>query len=147
MVGGPVGAAISGAVGATASFLGGTFDLTKQNELMNEAIDLTRDNFNYQLGNIKALPLGLSRVSSLAPNNSFVPLLEYWTCTYKEHVIATTKIKFNGMTIQAIDNLVNYKTTDSSYFKGQLIRIENIPDDFHVVNTIAKELNQGIYFE
>lgn len=145
--GGPVGAAIGGTVGAIASFAGGTFDLTKQNALMNEAIDLTRDNFNYQLGNIKALPLGLSRVSALAPNNSFVPLLEYWSCTYKEHVIATSKIKFNGMTIQAIDRLVNYKTTDSSYFKGQLIRINNIPDDFHVVNTISKELNQGIYFE
>lgn len=147
MVGGPIGAAIGGTIGGAASLIGGNFDLNKQNALMNEAIDLTRDNFNYQLGNIKALPLGLSRVSALAPNNSFVPLLEYWSCTSKENVIATSKIKFNGMTIQAIDNLTNYKTTDSSYFKGQLIRINNIPDDFHVVNTISKELNQGIYFE
>jgi hypothetical protein len=147
MVGKGIGAAVGGAVGGAASFIGGTFDLIKQGALMNEAIDLTRDNFNFQLGNIKALPLGLSRVSSLAPNNSFVSLLEYWSCTYEESVIANSKIKFNGMTIQAIDKLVNYKMTDYSYFKGQLIRIENIPDDFHVVSTISRELNQGIYFE
>ena len=49
------------------------------------------------------------------------------------------------MTIGAIDKLYNYKTIGNAYFKGQLIRIQDINDDFHLVNTIAKELYQGIY--
>jgi hypothetical protein len=31
------------------------------------------------------------------------------------------------------------------YFKGQLIRLEDIGDDFHVANTIANELYKGVY--
>ena len=141
ILGGPIGAA----VGGVASLGGGITDLIQQQALKNDAIDLTKDNFNFMLGNIKALPLQLNKTSSFNPSNSLVPILEFWSATDKEKNIAENKIIFNGMTIGAIDNLYNYKTIGNAYFKGQLIRIYNINDDFHLVNTIAKELHQGIY--
>ena len=141
ILGGPIGAA----VGGVASLGGGITDLIQQQVLKNDAIDLTKDNFNFMLGNIKALPLQLNKTSSFNPSNSLVPILEFWSATDKEKNIAENKIIFNGMTIGAIDNLYNYKTIGNAYFKGQLIRIQNINDDFHLVNTIAKELHQGIY--
>ena len=139
--GNPIGAV----VGGVASLGGGITDLIQQQALKNDAIDLTKDNFNFMLGNIKALPLQLNKTSSFNPSNSLVPILEFWSATDKEKNIAENKIIFNGMTIGAIDNLYNYKTIGNAYFKGQLIRIQNINDDFHLVNTIAKELHQGIY--
>ena len=139
--GNPIGAV----VGGVASLGGGITDLIQQQVLKNDAIDLTKDNFNFMLGNIKALPLQLNKTSSFNPSNSLVPILEFWSATDKEKNIAENKIIFNGMTIGAIDNLYNYKTIGNAYFKGQLIRIQNINDDFHLVNTIAKELHQGIY--
>ena len=142
--GGPIGAAVGAVAGGVASLGGGVTDLIQQQALKNDAIDLTKDNFNFMLGNIKALPLQLNKTSSFNPNNSLVPILEFWSATDKEKNIAESKIIFNGMTIGAIDNLYNYKTTEDSYFKGQIIRL-NIEDDFHVANTIAKELYQGIY--
>lgn len=142
--GGPIGAAVGAVAGGVASLGGGITDLIQQQALKNDAIDLTKDNFNFMLGNIKALPLQLNKTSSFNPNNSLVPILEFWSATDKEKNIAENKIIFNGMTIGAIDNLYNYKTTENAYFKGQIIRL-NIDDDFHVANTIAKELYQGLY--
>ena len=139
--GNPIGAI----AGGVASLGGGITDLIQQQVLKNDAIDLTKDNFNFMLGNIKALPLQLNKTSSFTPSNSLVPILEFWSATDKEKNIAENKIIFNGMTIGAIDNLYNYKTIGNAYFKGQLIRIYDINDDFHLANTIAKELHQGIY--
>lgn len=134
------------AVGAAASLALATTDLAISQMRANEAIDLTKDNFDYNLGNIKALPADLSKVSTLGMNNSWVPLVEEWSCTDIEKSIARNKIIYNGMTVDTIDNPYNYISGSNCYFKGQLIRIENIDDEFHVVNTIAGELNKGIYF-
>ena len=142
---GPVG--IGTAVGGVTSTIGNIINTGAKYALSNEAIDLTKDNFSYQLGNIKALPLSLSKVSSFAVNNSLVPLIEFWSTTNTEKNIAYDKIKYQGMTISAIGNINQFRIKGKeSYIKGQLIRLEGLDDDFHLVNTIAKELHQGLYF-
>lgn len=136
-----------GAIAGAAAGLGtGIYNATVNQIRANEAIDLAKDNFNYNLGNIKALPADLSKVSTLGMNNSWVPLLEYWSSTDTEKAIARNKIIYNGMTVNTIDNPYNYISGSNCYFKGLLIRIEDINDEFHVVNTIAGELSKGIYF-
>lgn len=143
---GPIG--IGTAVGGVTSTIGNIINTGAKYALANEAIDLTKDNFNYQLGNIKALPLSLSKVSSFAVNNSLVPLIEFWSTTNTERNIAYDKIKYQGMTISAIGNINQFRIKGKeSYIKGQLIRLEGLDDDFHLVNTIAKELHQGLYFK
>lgn len=44
-----------------------------------------------------------------------------------------------------IGKISNYLQTEPSYIKGQIIRLENIDNDYHVAKTIAKEINQGVY--
>lgn len=143
---GAKGGWVGAAVGAAAGLVVGTTGTIVSQMRANEAIDLTKDNFEYNLGNIKALPADLAKVSTLGMNNSWVPLLEYWSSTDLEKAIAKNKIIYNGMSINTIDNPYNYISGENCYFKGQLIRIEDIDDEFHVVNTIAGELSKGIYF-
>lgn len=143
---GPYGAAIGGAIGAgagaTLGVAAGIADIFMKEQLRNEAMDYTKDQFGYQLGNIQALPTALAKTSALNINNSLVPMLEIYDCTQAEKNAFRAKIEYNGMTVMAIGTMSQYT---EGYFKGKLIRLEGISDDFHVVNTIASELNKGVY--
>ena len=58
------------------------------------------------------------------------------------------KIKYKSMTIMAIGSLSNYAISsefDKVYVKGQLIRLDTINDDFHVIDAIYQEVNKGFY--
>ena len=58
------------------------------------------------------------------------------------------------MTVMAIGKINDYIGNSWSYdgieskgyIKGQLIRLETIDEDFHLINAIAGELNKGVYF-
>ena len=140
--GGGYGAIAGAAVGATAGVVSGIIDIVRNERLRNEAIDYTKDNFGYQLGNIQAIPTSLSKTTAITINNPLIPMLELYKCTEQETEAFKNKIKYNGMTVMAIDTMSNYT---EGYFKGKLIRLENIPEDFHIVNVIAKELYKGVY--
>ena len=140
--GGPYGAIAGAAVGATAGIAAGIGDIFMKEQLRNEAIDYTKDQFGYQLGNIQALPTALAKTSALTINNSLVPMLEMYDCTQAEKNAFRAKIEYNGMTVMAIGTMSQYS---DGYFKGKLIRLEGISDDYHIVNTIASELNKGVY--
>ena len=145
-LGGGIGAAIGGVAGAVASLGGGIGDIAITKQMQAEALDYTKDNFGYQLGNIQALPYTLTKVSSLNENNKLFPFVEYYTCTDTEKDALKNKIKYNGMTVMAIGKMIDYILPEEpSYIKGQLIRLETVADDYHVVNTIAQELNKGVY--
>lgn len=138
------GAAVGLATGAI-SAAAGLRDMALNEQLRNEAIDFTKDQFGYQLGNIKALPYSLTKVSARNADNKLFPFVEYYTATEREKQALRSKITYNGMTVMAIDNIANYLRETPSYIKGKVIRLEGIEDDFHVVNTIAKEINNGVY--
>lgn len=150
---GGAGTAVGAIIGATTSFIGGYADLKINDKLRTEAVDLTQDQFGYQLGNIKALPYSLARTSAFTANNKLFPLLEHYSCTSVEKVALANKIAFNGMTVgrigmmsEFIGNRWSYEDIDAKgYFKGKLIRFVGAGEDYHVVNTIANELNKGVY--
>ena len=153
--GGKAGAAgaIGGLVGGT--ILGGTLAgirgektedwlLRNQEEAKQYAIDM----YKYQLGNIQALPQSISKSDPLTYNNKIWPIIEKFSCTEKEKEILKNKIKYNSMTIMAIGTLADYsfsKEFNKVYVKGQLIRLENINDDFHVADAIYQEVNKGFF--
>lgn len=141
----PIGFGVGAAVGGVASLAGGLADIALNEQLRSEALDYTKDQFGYQLGNIKALPQSLTKVSSLNPNNKIFPVLEYYTCTDVEKEALRNKIKYNGMTIMRIGTINEFIQSDPSYIKGKLIRLETLSDDFHVVNQIADELYKGVF--
>lgn len=153
--GNPYAAAAGAIVGGVSSAIGGIADISINEKLRNEALDYTKDNFGYQLGNIQALPYTLTKVSSLNNNNKIFPVLEYYTCTRPEKDAFANKLAYNGMTVMAIGIIFSYLGNNWSYgtikskgyIKGQLIRLEGLEEDFHVIKTISKELNMGVYIQ
>lgn len=146
VAGAKMGSPIAGAaVGLAASAIGGALDVKYGDMLRNDALDLTRDQFNYNLQNIQALPDTIAKVSTYDANNKVFPLLEYYSCTYQEKLIFLNKMIYNGMTVMRIGNLNEFMDTERHYFKGQLIRCEALADDFHILTAIADELYKGVY--
>lgn len=154
-VGGVPGAVIGGVAGGLTSLAGGLQDVYYNDKLRTEAIDYTKDQFNYSLQNIQALPYTLARVSSLTNDNTIFPILEYYTCTTREKEALANKIAYNGMTVMAIGKIKDYKDNSWSYgtvvskgyIKGKLIRLDNLNEDFHMINAIGEELNKGVYMQ
>lgn len=144
IVGGPMGALAGIATGAM-SLGAGIADWQLAERARQEALDYTKDQFGYQLGNIKALPDGISKTTAYTKNNKIFPFLEYYTCTDIEKEALANKIKYNGMTVMRIGTIGEFIRPEKSYIKGQLIRIEDFEEDFHILNEIANEVNKGVF--
>lgn len=144
MMGGGVGAAIGGVVGGAASLVGGIRDYQLSETLRNEAIDYSKDQFGYQLGNIQALPYSLGKVGAFNANYKLWPFLEYYTCTETEKQALRDKLKYNGYTIMRIGRIADFIHDEPTYIKGKLIRLEGV-GDYHIVNAIAGELDKGVF--
>lgn len=151
---GNIGAGI--AIGGGISGLAGIEDVKMKDKLRNEAIDFTKDQFGYQLGNIQALPQTISKVSAFNENNKIFPVLEFYTCKEVEKNALKDKIKWNGMTVMVIGKISDYLNPQynfielsdgsrKSYIKGKIINFVDIDEDFHILNEIASEINKGVY--
>lgn len=159
MLTGKVGVGIGAGI---ISGLAGVADIGITKALQNEALDYTKDNFGYQLGNVKAQPNTLSRTADYNADTIFVPVVETYNCYYQEAQAFINKCRYNGMTAMFIDlpvNVinnsynftywagVNYVLPDLGYFKGVPIRLDDVSDDYHMAKTIAEELNKGVYMK
>ena len=140
----PIAGAVGAGVGGAASVAAGIADLKLSDKLRTEARDYTIDQFGYQLGNVKALPNSLTKVSSFNRNNKLFPVLEYYTATLTEKEALRNKIRYNGMTVMAIGTIEQYQREEPTYIKGRLIRL-SIAEDYHVVKVISEELNKGVF--
>lgn len=161
MMGGPAGAivGVGGGIAAGAlSLMGGMKDIEFNEALRREAMSLAQDQFGFQLGNIKALPIGLSKTSAYNIDNKYFPFLEFYTATETEKIALAQKIRNNGMTVgvigkwkEFINNTWSYSPpdetpiTDRGYFKAKLISLVGEKMDTHLVNAIANEFFQGVY--
>lgn len=148
---GPIGAAVGLGTSAV-SLTAGMVDYQLSEKLRNEAIDYRVDQFGYQLGNIKALPYGLSKISSLNENNKIFPFIEYYTCTDEEKEALKNKIAYNGASIGRIGTIRKYlyqskfeNKTGFWYIKGKMIRLLDFGGDYQQLNVIASEMLKGIF--
>lgn len=140
------GGAVAGAIiGGGFSAAGGYADVSINNKLRNEAIDYSKDNFGYQLGNIRALPYTLNRVSSFNINNKLFPVLEYYTCTETEKQALRDKIKYNGMSVGVVGTIAEYVQEEESYIKGRVIRVNDLSEDYHIASALAEEIYKGVF--
>ena len=143
-----------GIAGGVVSGAAGIADIAINEALRNEALDYTKDNFGYQLGNIQALPYTLTKVSAFNNNNKIFPVLEYYSCTDREKEALANKVAWNGMTVMAIGYISDYidnswsygNITSKNYIKGKIIRIDTLEDEYHLLVNIAEEINKGVYF-
>lgn len=140
--------AIAGGVGGIAgSAVGMTMDLDFLARQQREAKQFSIDKFNYQLGNIKALPYTLTKVGAFNINSKIWPFLEFYTCTEEEKEALENKLKYESMTVMRIGSFGDFWRIDTElrYFKGELIRNEEIAEDNHVFEALYAEILKGVY--
>lgn len=144
-MGGGYGAIAGAVVGGAASLGGGLLDYANLEKRMAEAKDYKIDMYNYGLGNIKALPYTLTKVSSINENNKLFPFIEIYSCTDKERRAFENKIKYGGMTVMEISTIADYLGDEPTYVKGEMIRVESIPSDKHLLDDIYTEVAKGLF--
>lgn len=155
MAGIVTGNVFAGIGAGIASGLGGIADVAISDKLYNEALDYKKDLFGYQLDNIRALPSSIAKTTGYTANNKLFPQLVYYTCTEREKRAVANKIAYNGMSVGVIGLISDYiynswsyeDITDKGYIKAQIIRLEHIADDTHLLNAISEELYKGVYFK
>lgn len=141
---------IAGTVGGgVGSIIGSKLDERWMNWRLDEERSYAIDMYNLNLGNVKAQPYGLAKSDALTENFKFFPFIEEYDCTEKEVEIFKSKLKYDGMTVDAIGTIADYLPEGDYEFqkvKGRMIMIENIVDDFHVADDIYTEVNKGFYY-
>ena len=140
-------AAAGGIIGMGTSALGGYLALNEQKDRYRESKDYTIDQHYFNLQNIKAKPDTLTKVSAYNNNNKIFPVLEKYSCTDEEKAIFLEKIKYEGMTINAIGKIIDYIGIEETFVKGRMIRLNDLDEDNHYAQEVIKEIALGLYFE
>ena len=147
-IGTAIGAGIGAVVGGVASALGAVKDVSMLKEQQAETIDYTKDQFAANLQTIKARPNTLTKVSAFDIQCSPFPLLEHYSCTKTERDAFINKLTYNGMTVMRIGKLKDFLNPNKAqyqYIKGKIIRLESLGEEFHMISTIAEEINKGVF--
>ena len=149
LAGGLPGAIAGGVTGLGISAVGGVMDVIDNQKLRDDARSSQFDMFNYQLGNVKALPNTLTKVSTYNINNKIYPFYEIYEATSEEIEALRQQLKWRGYNLGIIGQLSDFQV-EGKYFKGKLIRLEENPDsylgDSHLIENYNSELQQGIYW-
>lgn len=145
--GSPYGAIAGAAVGGIGGAIGGAIDTETLARLQRDQRSLAIDKYNYQLGNIKALPYTMTKVGAFDINSKIFPFLEFYTCTDEEKEALEEKIAFESMTVMRIGFFGTYYQAfdEPRYFKGELIRNTELAEDNHIFEAIYAELLKGVY--
>ena len=142
------GAAAGGLTGGLMASYGAQLNEDWLIRQQSESRSYTIDMYNYQLGNIKALPQTITKSNPLTYTNKIWPILEEYSATDTEKTALENKIAYNGMNVMTIGTLGDYSSSneiDTVYVKGQMIRLESVHDDFHIIDAIYQEVNKGFY--
>ena len=143
--GSPYGAIAGGVLGSAASIIGGTIDTAMMYRRHAEDKAMAMDTFTFQLGNIKALPLSVNKISPLTFNNKIFPFVEVYTCTDEEVELFRNYIKYKSMNVNTVGTILEYQKSDRTFIKGTPIRLENTDLTADELYEIFNELQKGVY--
>lgn len=148
VIGASMGLPQLGSVGGAITESIAIADLAMAHTLRKESINLQKDQFNFNLQNIQALPNTLGRTTSFTINNKYFPFLEKYSCSDIERQAFINKIKYEGMTVGTIGTIAEYLGENNTFIKGQMIRIEGDEyfEENHTSEEIANRIAQGVYF-
>lgn len=150
LVGGLPGMAAGAVIGGAFSTVGAVMDIENNRQLREDARSSALDMFKYNIGNVKALPNTLTKVSTFNINNKIFPFYEIYDATSEEIGALRRQLEYRGYNLGIIGTLSDY-WVKGKYFKGKLIRLEAAHDstlgDSHFVECINSELMSGIYWE
>lgn len=137
-------------VGATmgiANAVGLASDLTLNKLKFKESQSYAKDQYNYNLQNIQARPETISKITSFNYNSMYFPFVEFYSCTDEEKEAIENKLRYNGMTVMRIGKIDDYVNDTESFIQGQIIRLENFTDDYHMSVEIVDEIKRGIFIK
>ena len=135
-------------IGGAASAIGGAMDVNSQNALFQEQKNLKRDSFARQLGNIKALPYSLTKISSITPNYKYFPIVEWYECTPDEISYVDDTLYYGGRSVGVKATLSNFidDTKADGYIVAAIDKMSsNIPNSWEAF--ASSELNKGVYVD
>lgn len=140
------GMAGAGAITGGLSAVAGTVDVVAQSMLRADQLDLYKDNFEFNKGNIQALPNTLTKVTALNPDNLIFPQIEFYTATGTEKNALKESIKYRGCSVDAISTISEYMWDEPTFISAEIIRFPQwLAEDYHLVNEINNELKTGVY--
>lgn len=122
-----------------------------------EELQYQRDMYGFNLGNIRAIPESLSKISSFDIDNKIWPFIEEYGATIEEEEALRRKLKYDGMSIGRISTiremeLEKPKPDTPMFIKGQLIRLTDesgleVPMNTQIEEAIFDEIYKGVRFE
>lgn len=104
------------------------------------SIDYQREQFNYQLGTIQALPENLEKVSGLFQTNNWIPYLEIYEPTKDEQEYYNKYLDMYGVNVGM---MVNLRTKQFDYLQGTVIRY-NAPITNEEYTELCSQLARGV---
>lgn len=147
---------VVGAVTGVASLGAGVVDTVMNSSIRKLNKSLRADNrqasidkYQYQIGNIKAMPLSLTKTSSFDKSYRIYPVLEKYTCTDIEKERLRESIEVNGIDIGkycVLKDAVSGKT-GKVYLSASMVRWNGNETDENIIEAISDILNDGIYME
>lgn len=150
VAGGLAGGILKGPTAGVGMAVGGMVDTAigvgVKDLLRRDSLDLTRDNFGFQMDNIQALPNTINKVGSFNANNKIFPFLERYDCTDIEKEALLNKLKYNGMTVGRIGKIKDFLREEETYIKGQIIRLDGL-NDYNEVTDASNEIYQGVFIK
>lgn len=144
--GGVAGAIVGAGVGLTRSIGQAVVSEGKFQAERKAAIET----FNYELGNVKAAPNTLTKVSAYNVNNKYFPLVEFYTCTSQEeeavrNFLAVFNFRIGAMT--TIGEVLDAgRTKEWEYVKGRISLFEGGgSEDSHFLEEVYAEIDRGVF--
>lgn len=141
--------AISGGIAGAASLGAGIGDLFAQADMNKKANQYMTTQYELNLGNIKALPSTISKITSYNINTKLFPMIYCYTCTDAEQTMVDNYFKYNGMTVNTCGKIEDYvDPTSETFVSARIIRWDNTggtQSDYNYLNNINAELQEGVY--
>lgn len=136
-----VGAIAGGVAGGVLGTAGGVLDYNNLLKRQSEEINYSKDMFNFNLQNIKAMPSTLTKTSAIVANTKFVPFIECYEATDTEKEVLADYLEYNGMTAGYVGAI-----NPDGFVKASIIKY-NEPLAAQEVDAMNTELMKGVYFE
>lgn len=147
-----IGTAIGAIAGGAASSGGGLLDIAdtirqekNAKSIRDDARSAAIDNFQYQIGNIQAMPSTLTKISAINQDFKIFPIIEEYECTDQEKRNVNNAVRFNGLDINLITTLSEFSR---GFVEGSIVRF---PSDIDIneaqAQAINSELQYGIYYK
>lgn len=133
------------AMGALTGTASGLLNMIASEENYKIDRQYSIDMYNYNLGNIKALPDTLTKISAYNVDNKYFPVVERYSCTDEEVEMLKSKLRYQSYAIMGLMTINDLPTDGDSFVKGQMVRLEAFDGDNHTAEEIYSEIAKGVY--